>query len=142
VAQSKTVDFELPVGQTGQSITVTGDVGQTNMTDGSVSTVIDREFVSNLPLNGRGFNTLLELTPGVSLAKVGLAQQGQFNVNGQRSSSNYFMVDGVSANTGISISANGLNQTGAGTIPATNVLGGMNALVSADAVQEFRVQTS
>jgi hypothetical protein len=50
-------------------------------------------------------------------------------------------VDGVSANTSITAGA-GLNQTGAGTLPSSSILGGMNALVSVDALQEFRVQTS
>ena len=35
----------------------------------AVSTVIDRQFVENLPLNGRSFNTLLQLTPGVVIAQ-------------------------------------------------------------------------
>src|SRR5262249_10527969 len=105
VGQSKTVEFELNVGQPSQTVTVSGDTGLINMSDGSVSTVIGRQLVANLPLNGRGFNTLMELTPGVSLTKPTYANEGQFSVNGQRGSSNYFTVDGVSANTGVPIGA-------------------------------------
>jgi hypothetical protein len=76
VGQRKNVDFDLQVGQTEQSITVNGDMGQINMTDASVSTFVDRNFVENLPLNGRGFNSLLELTPGVVTAKSELQQPG------------------------------------------------------------------
>ena len=61
-------------------------------------------------------------------------------MNGQRSDANYFMVDGVSANFGTTIS--GLGQTLAGGIPGFTAQGGTNGLVSIDAMQEFRVQTS
>jgi hypothetical protein len=91
--------------------------------------VIDRQFVENLPLNGRSFNTLLELTPGVVLGPKG------FNVNGQRDNVNYYTVDGVSANFGGFIYS-------AGQGPATTSFGGTNSLLSIDALQEFRIQTS
>jgi hypothetical protein len=67
--------------------------------------------------------------------------QGQFTVNGQRADANYFMVDGVSANTGVS-SGRFLGQGGTGSLPATTALGGFNGLVSVDALQEFRMTTS
>src|SRR4029077_8680905 len=65
----------------------------------------------------------------------------QFNVNGQRSSANYWTVDGVSANIGIApfgIPGNGL----AGSLGSFSTSGGTNSLVSVDALQEFRIQTS
>jgi len=62
-----------------------------------------------------------------------LNEQGQFSVNGQRPDANYFMVDGVSANFG---------GAGAGSPLAQNAFGGMSNLVSLDALQEFRIQTS
>jgi hypothetical protein len=62
--------------------------------EGLVGTVIDREFVENLPLNGRSLHALLELTPGVVLVRI-----TQFCVNGQHTTSNYMTIDGVSANT-------------------------------------------
>ena len=38
-----------------------------NTADATVSTVVDRQFAENLPMNGRSFQTLIELTPGVVL---------------------------------------------------------------------------
>jgi hypothetical protein len=61
-------------------------------------------------------------------------------VNGQLSNANYFMVDGVSANFGVTIG--GLAQALGGAIPALTAQGGTNGLVSVDAMQEFRIQTS
>ena len=41
------------------------------------------------------------LTPGVVVTVTGFDDQGQFSVNGQRADANYFTVDGVSANFGV-----------------------------------------
>ncbi len=139
VGDQKALRLQLKPGNVNQSVDVTAEAPLINNSP-EVGTVIDRKFVENLPLNGRGFNALLELTPGVTLARANASNQGQFNVNGQRSSSNYFMVDGVSANAGMN--GGGIGQNAAGTQPATSIQGGLNSLVSADALQEFRVQTS
>ena len=105
----------------------------------AVSTLVDERFVRNMPLNGRSFQSLIALTPGVVFTSQNLGQ-GQFSANGQRSNANYFMVDGVSANFGTTI--NGLGQSLPGGIPGFTAQGGTNGLVSVDAMQEFRVQTS
>ena len=68
-----------------------------NTESGTVSTVVDRTFVENLPLNGRSFQTLIMLAPGVVVTPPVFDEQGQFSVNGQRADANYFTVDGVSA---------------------------------------------
>jgi hypothetical protein len=67
----------------------------------AVSTVIDRTFVDNLPLNGRSFQTLIMLSPGVIVTQTAYDDQGQFSVNGQRADANYFTEEGVSANFGV-----------------------------------------
>ena len=61
-------------------------------------------------------------------------------MNGQHPDANYFTVDGVSANLGSS-NVN-LGQSGAGQLPATSAFGGTSNLVSLDALEEFRIQTS
>lgn len=142
VDQNAQIDFALEIGTTGQSVTVAGDAQLINTQDASVSTVVSREFVENLPLNGRSFQSLIALTPGVLAARSPGAgnDAGQFNVNGQRASSNYFTVDGVSANVG---TTNGfLGQSAAGAAPSLTALGTTQNLVSVDALQEFRVLTS
>jgi len=133
-------NFALQVGSIAETVTITADTLNVNTTDASVSTVVDRQFAENLPLNGRSFQTLIQLTPGVVLTVSNFQDSGQFSVNGQRASSNYWMVDGVSANTGIGTSNAG-NGAG-GALPSFSVLGGTNSLVSVDALQEFRIQTS
>ncbi|MBA2524940.1 MAG: TonB-dependent receptor [Pyrinomonadaceae bacterium] len=106
----------------------------------AVSTVVDRAQVGNMPLNGRSFQSLITLSPGVVLTKAGTVELGQFSVNGQRADANYFTVDGVSANVGTM--ASNVGQFVGGTLPGLSVTGGTNNLVSVDALQEFRIQTS
>jgi carboxypeptidase family protein/TonB-dependent receptor-like protein len=134
------IDFEMPVGSASESVTVEGGAPLLNTESASVSTLIDNRFVENMPLNGRSFSALLDLTPGVVLVPNNFFEEGQFSVNGQRPDANYFTVDGVSANLGTPVSSFG--QGGTGQLPATNAFGGFSNLVSLDALQEFRIQTS
>ena len=136
-------NFRLQLGVVGESVTVTGTaVGKLNTQSASVSTVVDSQFVENMPLNGRSFQSLIYLTPGVAFTPtVSTVVSGTFNVNGQRSDANYITVDGVSANVGTTQFVFQGNTVG-GTSVAVNAEGGTNGLVSVDAMQQFRVQTS
>src|SRR5689334_2785841 len=107
----------------------------------AVGTTVDRQFVSNLPLNGRSFQSLIALSPGVVVTPATSFNRGQFSVNGQRANANYFTVDGVSANIGAN-SSDGISQDFAGSLPGLNTFGGTNSLVSVDALEEFKIQTS
>jgi carboxypeptidase family protein/TonB-dependent receptor-like protein len=140
VQDARAINFTLQVGATSEAVTVEGGAPLVETQNATVSTVVDRQFAENLPMNGRSFQTLIELTPGVALTTSTSYDSGQFSVNGQRASSNYWTVDGVSANVGIgtNLPGNGLG----GANGAVSVLGGTNSLVSVDALQEFRIQTS
>src|SRR5271165_6755115 len=133
------INFEMTLGSASESITVEAGAPVVNTESAAVSTVIDRTCVENLPLNGRSFQSLIALTPGVVLTKATLAEEGQFSVNGQRPDANYFTVDGVSANIGVS-AGGGLGQGAGGALPGVSAFGSMNNLVSVDALQEFRIQ--
>jgi hypothetical protein len=150
IQDALSINFTLPVGAVFESVTVEGGAPMVNTSDASVSTVVDQTYVKNMPLNGRSFQDLILLTPGTvtqtsqtSLgARAGVGQTGEFSVNGQRTESNYYTVDGVSANVGSSAS-NMFSAGGAsGSVPAATALGTTQALVSVDALQEFRVQSS
>jgi TonB dependent receptor/Carboxypeptidase regulatory-like domain len=130
-------NFRLQVGSVSESVTVEANGVSINTTDGTVSTVVDRQFAENLPMNGRSFQTLIQLTPGV----VQTASEGGFTVNGQRDTSNYWTIDGVSANFGTTTNEAPGSSSG-GAVPSFSSQGGTNSLVSVDALQEFRIQTS
>lgn len=139
VGDEKALQVQLRAG--GVSETVLVEDSSTIKTDGAVGTVVDRQFVENLPLNGRSFQALITLSPGIVLTKATGDSPGQFSANGQRANSNYFTVDGVSANIGVSPGQTAGQSTG-GTVPGFATTGGTNNLVSVDALQEFKILTS
>jgi hypothetical protein len=141
VQDSLSINFTLLLGAFHEIVTVQGGAPLVNTESASVSTVIDRNFVESLPLNGRSFNTLLQLTPGVTTAPASPGSPGQFSVAGQRTDANNFMVDGVSANFGTTATFYP-GESGTGTSQAFSALGGTSSLVSVEALQEFRVETS
>jgi Carboxypeptidase regulatory-like domain/TonB-dependent Receptor Plug Domain/TonB dependent receptor len=137
-------NFTLQVGSMSESVTVSGQSINMNTTDAAVSTVIDREFVENIPLNGRSFQDLLTLAPGVTYvgSSQGVGASGEVTVNGQRTEANYFTVDGVSANVGTLPGGFGVGAGYGGGTPAATALGTTQSMVSVDALQEFRATTS
>jgi hypothetical protein len=141
IQDSLPIDFEMALGEMSDSVTVGADLLLVETESATVSTMVDRTFVEDIPLNGRSFQTLILLTPGVVVTPTALDNQGQFSVNGQRADANYFTVDGVSANFGVT-GFFPLLQSGSGALPALTAWGGTNSLVSVDALQEFRIQTS
>lgn len=104
----------------------------------AVGTVVNRDFIANMPLSGRTLQSLFDLTPGV-LRSAGI-EGGQFVVNGQRADANYFSVDGVSANVNISSLPTAIGI--AGQLPSLSALNTTHTLVSLDALQEFKILTS
>lgn len=155
VGDSARIDFVLRIGDARTVITVTSETPIVNAEDAAVGTIISRNLIDQMPLNGRGIQTLIALTPGTVTLPVTARSLGQFSINGQRGDANYFTVDGVSANFASAVytpgslanSVSQLNATfvgqgGSGAIPANNFLGTFSNLVSPDALQEFRIQTS
>jgi hypothetical protein len=141
------VNFQLELGSMAESVTVEEGASMINTTNGTISTVVDPTYVKNMPLNGRSFQDLISLTPGIvtnSPQQPGkLGQSGEFSVNGQRTEANYYTVDGVSANVGTSTGLSFIQYAGiSGSVPAATALGTTQALISIDALQEFRVQSS
>src|SRR6266446_707886 len=84
-------NFRLQIGSVAESVTVNANDLHLNTTDGSVSTVVDQTYVKNMPLNGRSFQDLILLTPGIvtNSPQSGstLGATGEFSVNGQRTES-------------------------------------------------------
>ncbi|MGA7156151.1 MAG: carboxypeptidase regulatory-like domain-containing protein [Acidobacteriaceae bacterium] len=139
-----TLNFTLKIGAQTEQVTVDGSGEELNTTDASVSTVVNRNFVENLPLNGRSFQSLITLSPGVIVVpSAGPGSSGEISVNGQRTEANYYTIDGISANTGASVSSSGYPGGGfSGATPQESALGTTQSIVSIDALQEFRESTS
>jgi hypothetical protein len=141
VSQPARLDFTLPVGSMQEAITVEGAAPLLNSEDGSVGTLVARDEIENLPLNGRGLISLIDLAPGTIVTPATRGEAGQFTVNGQRPNTHYFMVDGVSANNGVSAGGLPAQSTG-GSLPGMTAFGSLHNLIALDALDEFRIQTS
>jgi hypothetical protein len=132
-------NFTLDVGGTSETIIVDANSSSMSTTSPAVSTTVDREFVENMPLNGRSFQDLIQLAPGA------VSSNGYYSIDGQRTDSNNFTVDGVSANLGGLNNSAGLNENAgalAGSSPTQTALGTTQSLASIDSLQEFKIQTS
>ncbi len=141
VLQQANLDFAMRVGEAKETVTVTASADLIQSNDASVSTVISHDFVDNMPLNGRSFNSLVELSPGTVMVATTEQSRGMYAINGQRSDSNSYMIDGVGANVGVS-SSKGIGSGGAGSSVGASAVGSTSNLVSLDALQEFRIMTS
>jgi carboxypeptidase family protein len=145
VQSALVLNFTLPVGAASETVTVSAGSSMIDTSNAAVSTVIDHQFVDNMPLNGRSLQSLLSLVPGVVQTPIpygsSSGNSGEFSVNGQRTEANYYTVDGVSAAVGAG--SNGSDTAGAsGLLPAQTALGTTQTLSSADGLSEFRINTS
>ena len=98
-ASRRTVDFKLEVGSVTEAVSVSATADQVQTTSGEISRTITGTQVSQIPLNGRNYTQLLQLLPGaVSTTtdpfNLGLSTTGT-RINGVRSNSIYFNVDGA-----------------------------------------------
>src|SRR5690348_2066422 len=144
VQDARALNATLQVGDKAEIVRVEGGISTINTENAAVSTMIDRNFAENLPLNGRSFNTLLQLTPGVVIAPLAinnLTTPGQFSISGERGDANNLTVDGVSANFGVGAGLN-QGQAGVGNAQAFSGTGGRGGLVSVDALWECGFETA
>jgi hypothetical protein len=130
VQQNAVVDFELKPGAVNTSIEVTSETPLLQTQDASVGQVFDTHEIDTLPLNGRNYTLLAQLTAGTTTPVAetrGLSASGSFVANGVPSIYNTYILDGITNN----------NNT-------VDFLNGAAYVVRppVDAIQEFKVQTS
>ncbi len=135
------LDFAMRVGNVKEVITVEGSPPVTNSADASVGTLVGRKAIEALPSNGRGVLSLIELTPGIVATPASGGEAGQFSTDGLRSNTNYFTIDGLSANTGISGAGLPAQFPGA-ALPAMTAFGSMQNLASMESLDEIRILSS
>ena len=105
---TRTVNATLTVGQVSTSVTVEAGANQVQTTTSQVSNYVAQRQVEELPLNGRNYQSLSALMPGVVNLRTGSTQgQGGFNtsntmsINGMGTSGTLYLLDGVwNMNTG------------------------------------------
>lgn len=128
------------------SVMVTSSSTSTNLCDVTVANCVTARTVQELPIQGRSFASLVSLTPGVVGPRANSTtetfQTQYWAASGQRSTSNNYKVDGVSANFGIAPGGASPGASAAGNTPALTASGGANGLATLDAIQEVKIQTS
>lgn len=130
VQQRVAVDLVLQPGMVSQTVEVTAAPPSLQTQDASVGQVIGSREVNDLPLNGRNFTFLAQLTAGVTQDQEdtrGLGASGSFAANGTRPAQNNYVLDGIDDNADL---VDFLNGTAYVVRPPV------------DAIAEFKVQTS
>lgn len=131
VGQTINLDTSLEIGQVAEAIEVRADAVAVNLTSGSVSVLVGEREIRDLPLNGRSFQQLALLQPGVQAASaagndvVG-GRTPKISINGARPEQNSFLLDGTDIN-------NVYNKT-----PGSAA----GVLLGVEAVLEFQVLTN
>ncbi|MEO8658084.1 MAG: TonB-dependent receptor [Bryobacteraceae bacterium] len=130
VTARQRVDLQLAVGQVSETVDVTATVSTVETDSSQRGQVVAQRAVVELPLNGRNYSDLALLSTGVRRSSYAVAnppREGSFNVNGQRSTFNNFLLDGVDNNA-----------------YGTSNQGFSNQVINLppDAIAEFRVVTN
>jgi hypothetical protein len=105
VSSERRADVTLQPGEVAQRIEVSGDtLPQVESTSNTLGGIIESKIVTNLPVNGRDYQKLIFLVPGVAGSPDEISDSpgsyGSFSVNGARGRSNNFLLDGTDMNDG------------------------------------------
>ena len=121
-------NFKMALGQRSETVEVQGSAPLVELSPNE-NNYVDNLKIENVPLNGRDFNSLLAMTPGVQRAPGGgfLA----ISINGSRTTSNNYFIDGLYNNDRY-YGDSAINQTGILGIPAVTF--------PPDAIEELSVQ--
>ena len=130
VGENVQVNVSLKTGGSNETVTITAAPPQLQTDESSVGQVVDEHTVVSLPLNGRNFTFLAQLSAGVNVSQAdtrGNAASGAFTANGLQSAQNNYLLDGIDNNSNAADFLNGTNYV---------------ILPPVDAIQEFKVQTA
>ena len=98
-ASTRSLTFTLDVGQVSEAVFVSAAAEQVQSTSGNIGRVINDQQLSQIALNGREYIQLLRLVPGVVATTLNVFNPqlalNQQMVNGIRTQSSYFLVDGA-----------------------------------------------
>src|SRR5712691_1349257 len=129
VAKDLRIDLALPAGQLSESVTVTDEPPLVETTNDTLGGTFANKSINDLPLNGRDFQNLVVLRPGVQRSSGG----GFLSIssNGNRPEDNNFIVDGTDNNDPYYATT---------VINAEGVQGTPGSILPIDAIQEFNAQ--
>jgi Carboxypeptidase regulatory-like domain len=129
VAQDVRLDFSLQPGQVAETITVNVDVPLVNTTSSTLGGTLSNQEINDLPLNGRNYENLLQLRPGVMRYPGG--GFSTTSANGLRAEDNAYLVEGL---------FNSEPYSGQAIINGSGIAGDSATILPIDAIQEFNLQ--
>ncbi len=129
VATDVRIDFALPPGQVSETIIVDENVPLVNTTSATLGGTLSNQEINDLPLNGRNYENLLQLRPGVMRYPGG--GFSTTSTNGLRAEDNAYFVEGL---------FNSEPFSGQGIINGAGIAGDSATILPIDTIQEFNVQ--
>src|SRR5712692_225817 len=129
VATDVRADFTLQPGQVSETVVVTEEVPLLNTTSATLGGTLSNKEINDLPLNGRNYENLLQLRPGVMRYPGG--GFSTTSTNGLRADDNAYFVDGL---------FNSEPFSGQGIINGASIAGDSATILPIDTIQEFNVQ--
>src|ERR1700720_2461134 len=129
VAQDLRVDIALSPGQISETVVVTDEVPLVNSTSATLGGTLSNAEINDLPLNGRNYENLLQLRPGVMRYPGG--GFSTTSTNGLRAEDNAYFVEGL---------FNSEPFSGQGIINGAGIAGDSATILPIDTIQEFNVQ--
>src|SRR3984885_12309811 len=138
VSSERRTDFTLQPGEVAQRVEVLGDtLPQVESTNNTLGGIIESKVVTNLPVNGRDYQKLIFLVPGVAGSPDQITDSpgsfGIFSLNGARGRANNFLLDGTDMNDGYRNDP-AINEAGVYGTPAT--------ILPIEAIAELRVASN
>ena len=130
IQQQVLVNLTLQPGQIDQTIEVSAASPLLQTQEASVGQVINSQSINDLPLNGRNYTFLAQLSAGISYGQKdtrGEDGNGRFVANGARATQNNYLLDGIDNNSSIISRQNGKDFV---------------VLTPVDGLSEFKVQTN
>ena len=129
VATDVRADFTLQPGNVSEVVTVVEEVPLVNTTSATLGGTLSNQEINDLPLNGRNYENLLQLRPGVMRYPGG--GFSTTSTNGLRAEDNAYLVEGL---------YNSEPFSGQDIVNGSGVVGDSATILPIDAIQEFNIQ--
>src|SRR3984885_8107727 len=129
VAQDLRVDMSLPTGSVNETVVVTDEIPLVDSVSSTLGGILSNAEINDLPLNGRNYENLLQLRPGVMRYPGG--GFSTTSTNGLRAEDNAYFIEGL---------FNSEPFSGQGIINGAGIAGDSATILPIDAIQEFNVQ--
>jgi hypothetical protein len=129
VASDVSIDISLPPGDVKETVVVEEDVPLVNTTSSTLGGTLSNKEINDLPLNGRNYENLLQLRPGVMRYPGG--GFSTTSSNGLRAEDNSYFIEGL---------FNSEPYSGQAIINGAGIAGDSATILPIDSIQEFNLQ--